>query len=58
MVQDFRLGFLVAILGMVVAEWSSGCKQSGDSDTAGPIGQACQAGKPADFAYVCPAGYF
>ena len=54
----FSTRFLVAILGVVVAGWGSGCKQSGHSDTAGPVGQACKAGKPADFAYICPSGYF
>ena len=58
MVQDFRLGLLVAILGMVVPGCGDGCKQNGDGDTAGVLGRPCKAGTPADIAYLCPAGYF
>ena len=37
---------------MVVPGCGDGCKQKAD------VGQPCSAGKPADFAYICPAGYF
>ncbi|HLM74263.1 MAG TPA: hypothetical protein VK459_16270, partial [Polyangiaceae bacterium] len=55
MVQDFRLGLLIAILGVVVPGCGDGCKQSGDKTDEG---RPCKAGTPADIAYICPTGYF
>jgi hypothetical protein len=55
MVQDFRLGLLIAILGVVVPGCGDGCKQSGDKTD---VGRPCKAGTPADIAYICPTGYF